>query len=214
MLLFWKEPLGSYGESREKELLMLKRAQDAEQKWRGAQALIEQIQMTLSEKEKELENTVESLKRQQERELFKLNQENYILQAKVTNPPFSSGFPFCLFKNNNLKKKTVLLTKFLVVLGAWSCWRCICHIKCGLCSWFSAYRRVKWKEEKENWLVSFVMCPFKNTSRSSLWPSEKWEFSKNSMRRCRISVSALCFWVSSLPRNSLCWLDCGHSTSQ
>lgn len=27
-------------------------------------------------------------------------------------------------------------------------------------------------------------------------------FSKNSMRRCRIRVSPLCFWVSSLPRNS------------
>lgn len=79
------ETLGSYGGNREKELLMLKRAQDAEEKWRGAQALIEQIKMTFSEKEKELENTVESLKRQQERELFKLNQENYILQAKLSS---------------------------------------------------------------------------------------------------------------------------------
>lgn len=77
--------MGSYGGNREKELLMLKRAQDAEEKWRGAQALIEQIKMTFSEKEKELENTVESLKRQQERELFKLNQENYILQAKLSS---------------------------------------------------------------------------------------------------------------------------------
>lgn len=64
---------------------MLKRAQDAEEKWRGAQALIEQVKMTFSEKEKELEDTVESLKRQQERELFKLNQENYILQAKLSS---------------------------------------------------------------------------------------------------------------------------------
>ncbi|XP_034340349.1 centrosomal protein of 162 kDa isoform X2 [Arvicanthis niloticus] len=79
------EPLGSCGENREKELLMLKRAQDAEEKWRGAQALIEQIKMTFSEKEKEMEDTVESLKRQQERELFKLNQENYILQAKLSS---------------------------------------------------------------------------------------------------------------------------------
>ncbi|XP_032765688.1 centrosomal protein of 162 kDa [Rattus rattus] len=79
------ETLGSYDGNREKELLMLKRAQDAEEKWRGAQALIEQIKMTFSEKEKELENTVESLKRQQERELFKLNQENYILQAKLSS---------------------------------------------------------------------------------------------------------------------------------
>lgn len=88
--------MGSYGGNREKESLMLKRAQEAEEKWRGAQALIEQIKMTFSEKEKALESTVESLKRQQEGELFRLNQENYILQAKVTNTPCSSGFPFYL----------------------------------------------------------------------------------------------------------------------
>ncbi|XP_031199355.1 centrosomal protein of 162 kDa isoform X2 [Mastomys coucha] len=79
------EPSGSYSGNREKELLMLKRAQDAEEKWRGAQVLIEQIKMTFSEKEKELENAMENLKRQQERELFKLNQENYILQAKLSS---------------------------------------------------------------------------------------------------------------------------------
>ncbi|XP_052043652.1 centrosomal protein of 162 kDa isoform X1 [Apodemus sylvaticus] len=79
------EPSGSYGGNREKELLMLKRAQDAEEKWRGAQALIEQIKMTFSEKEKELESAVERLQRQQERELFRLNQENYILQAKLSS---------------------------------------------------------------------------------------------------------------------------------
>lgn len=77
--------MGSYGGNREKELLMLKRAQDAEEKWTGAQALMEQMKMTFCEKEKELENTVESLKRQQERELFRLNQENYILQAKLSS---------------------------------------------------------------------------------------------------------------------------------
>ncbi|XP_013201874.1 centrosomal protein of 162 kDa [Microtus ochrogaster] len=82
---FQTEPSGSSGENREKELLMLKRAQDAEEKWRGAQALIEQIKITFSEKEKELENTLGNLKRQQEGELFKLNQENYILQAKLSS---------------------------------------------------------------------------------------------------------------------------------
>lgn len=82
---FQTEPSASSGENREKELLMLKRAQDAEEKWRGAQALIEQIKITFSEKEKELENTLENLKRQQEGELFKLNQENYILQAKLSS---------------------------------------------------------------------------------------------------------------------------------
>lgn len=62
---------------------MFKRVQEAEEKWRGAQTLIEQIKVTFSEKEKELENKMEELKRQQEKELFKLNQDNYILQAKV-----------------------------------------------------------------------------------------------------------------------------------
>ncbi|KAL6072538.1 hypothetical protein STEG23_006858, partial [Scotinomys teguina] len=82
---FQTEPSGSSGGNRDKELLMLKRAQDAEEKWRGAQALIEQIKVTFSEKEKELENTLENLKREQEGELFKLNQENYILQAKLSS---------------------------------------------------------------------------------------------------------------------------------
>ncbi|XP_004462680.2 centrosomal protein of 162 kDa isoform X2 [Dasypus novemcinctus] len=71
--------------SKEAELFMFKRVQDAEEKWRGAQALIEQIKVTFSEKEKELENKMEELKRQQEKELFKLNQDNYILQTKLTN---------------------------------------------------------------------------------------------------------------------------------
>ncbi|XP_007640986.1 centrosomal protein of 162 kDa isoform X2 [Cricetulus griseus] len=78
---FQTEPPGNG----EKELLMLKRAQEAEEKWRGAQALIEQIKVTFSEKERELENTLETLKRQQEGELFKLNQENYILQTKLSS---------------------------------------------------------------------------------------------------------------------------------
>lgn len=91
---------------------MLKRAQDAEEKWRGAQALIEQIKITFSEKEKELENTLENLKRQQEGELFKLNQENYILQAKVPSVLFWFSF---LFIKNKIKL-TMLPFKFLVIL--------------------------------------------------------------------------------------------------
>lgn len=65
------------------ELIMFKRVQEAEEKWRGAQALIEQIKVTFSEKERELESKMEELKKQQEKELFKLSQDNYILQAKV-----------------------------------------------------------------------------------------------------------------------------------
>lgn len=93
---------------------MLKRAQDAEEKWRGAQALIEQIKITFSEKEKELENTLENLKRQQEGELFKLNQENYILQAKVPNVLFC--FSFLFIKKISKIKSTMLPFKFLVSL--------------------------------------------------------------------------------------------------
>ncbi|CAK6446797.1 unnamed protein product [Pipistrellus nathusii] len=69
----------------DKESIMFKRVQEAEEKWRGAQALIEQIKVTFSEKERELENKVEELKRQQEKELFKLSQDNYILQTKLNS---------------------------------------------------------------------------------------------------------------------------------
>ncbi|XP_047414277.1 centrosomal protein of 162 kDa isoform X2 [Sciurus carolinensis] len=82
---FQTDSSGYCGENKEKELFMLKRVQEAEEKWRGAQALIEQIKVTFSEKEKELENKLEELKREQEKELFKLNQENYILQAKLSS---------------------------------------------------------------------------------------------------------------------------------
>ncbi|KAM5256499.1 centrosomal protein of 162 kDa [Ctenodactylus gundi] len=73
------------GGNKEKESFMFKRAQEAEENLRGAQALIEQIKDTFSEKEKELENKLEELKRQQENQLFKLSQENYILQAKLNS---------------------------------------------------------------------------------------------------------------------------------
>ncbi|XP_059971144.1 centrosomal protein of 162 kDa isoform X3 [Mesoplodon densirostris] len=75
---------GYHGGNKETELTMFKRVQEAEEKWRGAQALIEQIKVTFSEKERELENKMEELKRQQEKELFRLNQDKYILQAKLS----------------------------------------------------------------------------------------------------------------------------------
>ncbi|XP_057595170.1 centrosomal protein of 162 kDa isoform X2 [Hippopotamus amphibius kiboko] len=76
---------GYHGGNKETELIMFKRVQEAEEQWRGAQALIEQIKVTFSEKERELENKMEELKRQQEKELFRLNQDNYILQAKLNS---------------------------------------------------------------------------------------------------------------------------------
>ncbi|XP_044931803.1 centrosomal protein of 162 kDa isoform X2 [Mustela putorius furo] len=84
-LQFQNDSSGYRGENKETEFIMFKRVQEAEEKWRGAQALIEQIKVTFSEKERELENKMEELKRQQERELFKLNQDNYILQAKLSS---------------------------------------------------------------------------------------------------------------------------------
>ncbi|XP_012892182.1 PREDICTED: centrosomal protein of 162 kDa [Dipodomys ordii] len=82
---FQSDSLGYSCGNKEKELFMLERVQEAEEKWRSAQALIEQIKVTFSEKEKELESQLEELKIQQEKELFKLNQENYILQAKLSS---------------------------------------------------------------------------------------------------------------------------------
>uniref|UniRef100_A0A8C5KJ83 Centrosomal protein of 162 kDa n=1 Tax=Jaculus jaculus TaxID=51337 RepID=A0A8C5KJ83_JACJA len=81
---FHMESAGFCDGNKEKELFMFKRVQEAEEKWRGAQAVIEQIKVTFSEKEKELENELEKLKKQQEKEILKLNQENYILQAKLS----------------------------------------------------------------------------------------------------------------------------------
>ncbi|XP_040094796.1 centrosomal protein of 162 kDa isoform X2 [Oryx dammah] len=82
---FQNDSSGYHGGNKETELLMFKRVQEAEEKWKGAQALIEQIKVTFSEKEKELENKMEELKRQQEKELLRLNQDNYILQAKLSS---------------------------------------------------------------------------------------------------------------------------------
>ncbi|XP_004696581.1 centrosomal protein of 162 kDa [Echinops telfairi] len=75
----------SSGGNKKTELFLFKRVQEAEEKWRGAQALIEQIKVTFSDKERELENKMEDLKRQQDKELFRLNQDNYILQAKLSS---------------------------------------------------------------------------------------------------------------------------------
>uniref|UniRef100_A0A8D1BTS8 Centrosomal protein of 162 kDa n=1 Tax=Sus scrofa TaxID=9823 RepID=A0A8D1BTS8_PIG len=82
---FQNDSSGYHGGNKETELIMFRRVQEAEEKWRGAQALIEQIKVTFSEKERELENKMEELKRQQEKELFRLNQDNYILQAKLSS---------------------------------------------------------------------------------------------------------------------------------
>ncbi|KAG8516095.1 Centrosomal protein of 162 kDa [Galemys pyrenaicus] len=81
---FQNNSSGYHAGNKEAELIMLKRVQEAEEKWKSAQTLIEQIKVTFSEKERELENKMEELKIQQEKELFKLSQDNYILQAKLS----------------------------------------------------------------------------------------------------------------------------------
>ncbi|XP_074166482.1 centrosomal protein of 162 kDa isoform X3 [Sminthopsis crassicaudata] len=75
----------SPSENQERELFWLKKVQEAEEKWSGAQTVIEQIKATFSEKEKELENKMEEIKKKQEKELFRVNQDNYILQAKLNS---------------------------------------------------------------------------------------------------------------------------------
>ncbi|XP_074043194.1 centrosomal protein of 162 kDa isoform X2 [Macrotis lagotis] len=74
-------PVGNH----EKEVYWLKRVQEAEEKWSRAQGIIEEIKATFSEKEKELENKMEEIKKQQEKDLFRVNQDNYILQAKLNS---------------------------------------------------------------------------------------------------------------------------------
>ncbi|XP_049628268.1 centrosomal protein of 162 kDa [Suncus etruscus] len=82
---FQNESSEYQSDNKETELILFKRVQEAEEKWRGAQAIIEHIKVTFSEKEKELEHKMEELKRQQEKKLLELNQYNYILQSKLNS---------------------------------------------------------------------------------------------------------------------------------
>lgn len=154
---------------------MFKRVQEAEEKWRGAQALIEQIKVTFSEKERELENKMEELKRQQEKELFKLNQDNYILQAKVLDT--LSYFSFYWLK------RTCTHCKCIVILCPWSylTW-CICYIKyehgsqdCLLTTEPKSKPLGKKSKFKLTHFDNFLLLAvfFENKFLSSLWPSKK-----------------------------------------
>uniref|UniRef100_A0A8D0GM61 Centrosomal protein of 162 kDa n=1 Tax=Sphenodon punctatus TaxID=8508 RepID=A0A8D0GM61_SPHPU len=64
-------------------LYLLKRLQEAEEKLSGAHNLIQQLEATFSQKEKGIETKIVEMKIQQDKELFQLNQENYVLQAKL-----------------------------------------------------------------------------------------------------------------------------------
>ncbi|XP_074847055.1 centrosomal protein of 162 kDa isoform X2 [Carettochelys insculpta] len=69
--------------NRERELHLLKRVKEAEEKFKTAHDLIQQLQDTFSQKEKELENKMIEIKMQHDKELSQLSQENYVLQTKV-----------------------------------------------------------------------------------------------------------------------------------
>ncbi|NXX93405.1 CE162 protein, partial [Centropus bengalensis] len=67
----------------DRELYLLKRVQDAEDDLNKARDLIQQLNSTVSQKEKEIETKIVELKTQHEKELSRLSQENYVLQSKL-----------------------------------------------------------------------------------------------------------------------------------
>uniref|UniRef100_A0A674JBC4 Centrosomal protein of 162 kDa n=1 Tax=Terrapene triunguis TaxID=2587831 RepID=A0A674JBC4_9SAUR len=69
----------------ERELNLLKRVKEAEEKLKAAHDLIQQLKDSFSQKEKEMENKMVEMKMQHDKELFRLSQENYVLQTKVNS---------------------------------------------------------------------------------------------------------------------------------
>uniref|UniRef100_A0A8C6JCG4 Centrosomal protein of 162 kDa n=2 Tax=Melopsittacus undulatus TaxID=13146 RepID=A0A8C6JCG4_MELUD len=67
----------------DRELYLLKRVQVAEEELNTARDLIQQLTITVSQKEKEIETKIVELKTQHEKELSQLGQENYVLQTKL-----------------------------------------------------------------------------------------------------------------------------------
>ncbi|XP_061479242.1 centrosomal protein of 162 kDa [Rhineura floridana] len=68
-----------------RELYLLKRVQEAEEKLAAAHDLIQNLKATCLQKEKELETKILEMKMQQDEDLFQLNQENYVLQTQLNN---------------------------------------------------------------------------------------------------------------------------------
>ncbi|TFK12623.1 Centrosomal protein of 162 kDa [Platysternon megacephalum] len=69
----------------ERELYLLKRVKEAEEKLKAAHDFIQQLKDSFSQKEKEMENKMVEMKMQHDKELFRLSQENYVLQTKVNS---------------------------------------------------------------------------------------------------------------------------------
>ncbi|XP_044278092.1 centrosomal protein of 162 kDa isoform X1 [Varanus komodoensis] len=69
----------------ERELYLLKRVQEAEEKLNAANDLVQHLKATSLQKEKEMETKILEMKMQQNKELFQLNQENYALRTQLNN---------------------------------------------------------------------------------------------------------------------------------
>ncbi|XP_028578729.2 centrosomal protein of 162 kDa isoform X2 [Podarcis muralis] len=68
-----------------RELYLLQRVQEAEEKLAEAHDLIQNLKAASLQKEKEMETRILEMKMQQDKDLFQLNQENYILQTRLNN---------------------------------------------------------------------------------------------------------------------------------
>ncbi|XP_053143125.1 centrosomal protein of 162 kDa isoform X2 [Hemicordylus capensis] len=68
-----------------RELYLLRRVQEAEEKLAAANDLIQRLEATRLQKEKEMETHFLEMKMQQDKNLFQLNQENYVLQTQLNN---------------------------------------------------------------------------------------------------------------------------------
>ncbi|XP_032071786.1 centrosomal protein of 162 kDa isoform X1 [Thamnophis elegans] len=69
----------------ERELYLLKRAQEAEEKLAVANTVIERLKTSSLQREKEMEAKILEMKVQQDKELSQLSQENYVLQTQLNN---------------------------------------------------------------------------------------------------------------------------------
>nr|XP_032639313.1 centrosomal protein of 162 kDa-like isoform X2 [Chelonoidis abingdonii] len=68
-----------------RELYLLKRVKEAEEKLKAAHDLIQQLKDSFAQKQKEMENKMVEMKMQHDKELFQLSQENYVLRTKVNS---------------------------------------------------------------------------------------------------------------------------------
>ncbi|XP_058031640.1 centrosomal protein of 162 kDa isoform X2 [Ahaetulla prasina] len=93
----------------ERELYLLKRAQEAEEKLTVANTLIEHLKTTSLEREKEMEAKFLERKMQQDKELSQLSQENYVLQTQLNNiKDLKKGTMWSSIREKNLNDEEML----------------------------------------------------------------------------------------------------------